>query len=329
MDIRLPDGAAAAAPPAASSTGSRPASRRWRIAPGSACDLGGIDTRGTHGAPGGKAETVAALPALNRRLAELQERLWAEQARSLLIVLQAMDAGGKDGTIKHVFRGVNPQGTTVTSFKAPSQEELAHDFLWRVHKAAPGRGEIGVFNRSHYEDVLVVRVHGLVPEDIWRARYDHINAFEANLAAAGTRVVKLLLHISKHEQAERFRARLDDPTKRWKFRRGDLAERRRWGDYQAAFAEAVQRTSTDHAPWYVVPADRKWYRNWAVSQIVLDELVAIDPRYPAPVDDLGDVERDGLGELERRDAEGRDGEPGHGKPGGGEPGHGEPGHGDE
>ncbi len=232
---------------------------------------------------------MAALPRLNRRLAELQERLWAEQTRSLLIVLQAMDAGGKDGTIKHVFAGVNPQGTTVTSFKVPSEHERAHDFLWRVHKVVPGQGEIGIFNRSHYEDVLVVRVHGLVPAPTWRARYDHINGFEANLAAAGTRVVKLFLHISKGEQAERLQARLDDPTKRWKFRTGDLAERDLWDDYQAAFAEAIERTSTEVAPWFVVPADRKWYRNWAVSQIVLDELVDLDPRYPAPGPELDNV----------------------------------------
>jgi PPK2 family polyphosphate:nucleotide phosphotransferase len=221
-------------------------------------------------------------------LAGLQERLYAEGERSLLVVLQALDAGGKDGTIKHVFRGLNPAGSKVVSFKVPSAEERSHDFLWRVHAKAPARGEVVVFNRSHYEDVLVVRVHGLVPDDVWRPRYGFINDFEANLAAAGTRIVKLFLHISKEEQAERFQARLDDPTKHWKFRTGDLAERARWDDYQAAFEEAISNTSTAAAPWYVVPADRKWYRNWAVGRILVETLQGMDPQYP-PGEDLAGV----------------------------------------
>lgn len=191
-----------------------------------------------------------------------------------------MDAGGKDGTIGHVFRGLNPAGCRVASFKAPTEEELAHDFLWRVHQVVPGRGEVAVFNRSHYEDVLVARVHNLVPEDVWRPRYKHIVAFEQNLAAAGTRIVKLFLHISKEEQARRLRERLKDPTKRWKLRLSDLEERKRWDDYQAAYAEAIERTSTKAAPWYVIPADHKWYRNWAVSRILLETFAEMDPHYP-------------------------------------------------
>ena len=261
---------------------------RWRVRPGSRVDLAAIDTRSTEGAPGAKADTTALFPALREQLREVQERLWAEHDQSLLIVLQAMDAGGKDGTVKHLFRGINPVGAGVASFRAPSQEELEHDFLWRVHKQTPAKGEVVVFNRSHYEDVLVVRVHELVPEDVWRPRYEVINQFEASLAAAGTRVIKLFLHISKEEQADRFRDRLEDPTKRWKFRVGDLKERAFWDDYQAAFAEALERTSTDAAPWYVVPADRKWYRNWVVSQIVLGTLEDMKPEYP-PEEDLDGV----------------------------------------
>jgi PPK2 family polyphosphate:nucleotide phosphotransferase len=262
---------------------------RWAVPPGGAFDLAAVDPRSVAGAPGDKAATTAVADALHDRLGELQERLWAERRRSLLVVLQAIDGDGKDGTITHIFKGVNPAGSRVASFKVPSEEELAHDFLWRVHKQTPGKGELVVFNRSHYEDVLVVRVHELVPEAVWRPRYEQINAFEHTLHAAGTTIVKLLLHISKDEQAERFRDRLADPTKHWKFNVGDLAERKPWDDHQAAFAEAVTRTSIDHAPWYVVPADRKWYRNWAVSRILVETLEEMDPRYPpldTPIDDI-------------------------------------------
>jgi PPK2 family polyphosphate:nucleotide phosphotransferase len=260
---------------------------RWRVEPGAGVDLAGIDTRSTEGTSG-KEETTASFDDLSERLAALQERLWAEHTRSLLVVLQAIDAGGKDGTVKHLFRGLNPAGARVVSFRAPTEDELDHDFLWRVHKHTPGRGDVVVFNRSHYEDVLVVRVHGYVPEAVWRPRYERINDFEANLAGAGTTVVKLFLHLSPEEQAERFRARIEDPAKRWKFRRADLDERARWDDYQAAFQEAIARTSTEAAPWYVVPADRKWYRNWAVSRILLETLEELDPRYP-PGEDLAGV----------------------------------------
>jgi PPK2 family polyphosphate:nucleotide phosphotransferase len=265
-------------------------SDRWRVAAGEAAGLGERDPASTDGAPGGKEATKRATEELVERLSGLQERLYAESEQALLVVLQAMDGGGKDGTIKHVFRGVNPQGVTVTPFRQPTPHELAHDFLWRVHQVTPAKGTIGIFNRSHYEDVLVVRVHDLVPEKVWRERYAHINAFEALLAGdARTRIVKLMLHISKDEQAERLQARLDRADKRWKFRLGDLEERKRWDDYMAAFEEAITRTSTDVAPWYVVPANHKWFRNWAVSRIVVETLEDMDPRYPEPSEDLDGV----------------------------------------
>jgi PPK2 family polyphosphate:nucleotide phosphotransferase len=262
---------------------------RWIVPPGEPFAFAHRDPRDASGAPGGKRDTREALPALGSRLAELQDRLYAESGQALLVVLQAMDAGGKDGTVKHVFKGVNPQGVQVTSFKVPTPEELAHDFLWRVHANVPRHGYIGIFNRSHYEDVLVARVHELVPESVWRARYGHINHFEELLHDAGVRIVKLCLHISREEQAERLQARLDDPTKRWKFNPGDLAERKRWDDYRHAYEEAIAQTSTKHAPWYVIPADRKWFRNWAVSRIVIETLEAMDPQYPPPAEDLDGI----------------------------------------
>jgi PPK2 family polyphosphate:nucleotide phosphotransferase len=261
----------------------------WRVPEGAAAGLASADTRSTAGAPGGEEETKAASEELREELAELQEKLWAERRRSLLVVLQAMDGGGKDGTIKKVFSSVNPMGTRVTAFKEPSEEELGHDFLWRVHRAVPAAGEIGVFNRSHYEDVLVVRVEGIVPAAVWRGRFAIIRDFEHGLTEAGTTIVKLFLHISKAEQAERFRARLENPAKRWKFSRADLDKRKRWDDYQAAFEEAIRETSTERAPWYVVPADHKWYRDWAVLTILVDTLRAMDPRFPEPEEDLTGV----------------------------------------
>jgi PPK2 family polyphosphate:nucleotide phosphotransferase len=262
---------------------------RFVVPPGTGLSLADRDPAATDGAPGGKKATKALVADLAEQLGSLQERLYAESTQSLLVVLQAMDAGGKDGTVKHVFAGVNPQGVRVTSFKAPTELELAHDFLWRVHARVPQHGEIGIFNRSHYEDVLIARVHELVDERTWRRRYHHINHFEELLHDARTRVVKLFLHISPEEQARRLQARLDDPTKRWKFNPGDLAERRRWDDYMAAYEDAIAHTSTEHAPWYVIPADRKWFRNWAVSRIVLEALEAMDPRYPDPAEDLDGI----------------------------------------
>lgn len=215
-------------------------------------------------------------------MGQLQERLWAEGKQSLLIVLQAMDGGGKDGTIRHVFSGLNPQACSVTSFKVPSSEELAHDFLWRVHEHTPARGTIGVFNRSHYEDVLVVRVHKLVPEEVWEKRYEHINAFEKLLADSGTRIVKFFLHISKDEQKARLEARIADATKHWKVGERDGEERLLWDDYQKAYEDALSRCSTDWAPWHIIPADRKWYRNMVVADIIAGALREMDPQWPEP-----------------------------------------------
>ncbi len=193
-------------------------------------------------------------------------------------MLQGIDAAGKDGTIKKVMTAFNPQGCPVTSFKVPSSEELAHDYLWRVHKAMPRKGEVGIFNRSHYEDVLVVRVHDLVPRTVWRGRYDEINSFERFLSDNGTTIVKFFLSIDRDEQRARFQSRYDDPTKRWKFAMGDLAERERWDDYQAAFDEALSKTSTDTAPWHVIPANRKWFRNLAVASILADTMAGLKPK---------------------------------------------------
>lgn len=259
---------------------------RWRVKPGSTVDLHEMDPSATPGAPGGRDETLATLPALHVELAALQDRLAAERRQSLLVVLQAMDAAGKDGTIRHVFDGVNPQGTRVHSFKAPVGEELGHDFLWRVHRQVPAAGEIGIFNRSHYEDVLVVRVAKLAPASVWKPRFGVINEFEASLAASGTRIVKVFLHISKEEQRRRLQARLDDPDKRWKFRPEDLDARARWDEFQEAYADTLSRTSTTAAPWYIIPANHKWYRNWAVSQILIHTLGEMDPHYPQPMEAL-------------------------------------------
>jgi PPK2 family polyphosphate:nucleotide phosphotransferase len=218
-----------------------------------------------------------------KRLAKLQEVMWAEGKHALLVVLQALDAGGKDGTVAHVMRGVNPQGCQVTSFKVPTEEELAHDYLWRVHRAVPRQGYIGIFNRSHYEDVLVVRIHKLVPEAVWQQRYEQINQFEKLLAAGGTTILKFFLYISKEEQKKRFEDRLRDPTKNWKFSIQDVKEREHWDDYMRAYEDALSRCSTPWAPWYVVPADRKWYRNLVVSQVIVETLKKLDMRYPPPL----------------------------------------------
>jgi PPK2 family polyphosphate:nucleotide phosphotransferase len=219
------------------------------------------------------------------RLSELQYKMYADGRFALLVVLQAIDGGGKDSTIRRVFAAFNPQGCTVTSFKAPSAEELRHDYLWRIHRHAPARGEVAVFNRSHYEDVLVVRVENLVPETVWSQRYAQINAFEAHLAANGTRVVKIFLQISRDEQKRRFEERVADRAKQWKFDPRDLDKRARWADYQQAFEAAIARCSTDHAPWYVVPSDRKWFRDFAVSQIIRQELEQLPLRWPTPAFD--------------------------------------------
>jgi len=217
---------------------------------------------------------------LRRELSDLQYRLYAEGKRSLLMVLQARDAGGKDGTIRRVFRGVNPQGVRVTPFKAPTEQELSHDFLWRVHKEVPGRGMIRVFNRSHYEDVLIVRVRKLAPEVVWRKRYEHINNFEKLLTDSDTTIVKFYLHVSKEEQRERLQQRIDNPDKHWKHSPDDAEKRKLWEDYTAAYEDAISFCNTPHAPWYVIPADQKWYRNLAISRVLVEELRKLDPQFP-------------------------------------------------
>jgi PPK2 family polyphosphate:nucleotide phosphotransferase len=224
------------------------------------------------------------------RLGKRQDRLWAEHQRSVLVVLQGMDTSGKGGTISHVFRGLNPAGVAVAAFKQPTEEERAHPFLWRIERRLPQPGQIGIFDRSHYEDVVVVRVHSLVPDDTWRARYDEIVAWERGVAASGTAIVKVYLHLSYEEQRERLLARLRDPDKHWKFNEGDIEERRRWPAYMEAYEDAIARCDADEAPWYIVPADRKWYRNWAVERLVLETLDDLDPRYPRPPLDVAALE---------------------------------------
>jgi PPK2 family polyphosphate:nucleotide phosphotransferase len=214
------------------------------------------------------------------RLRKLQGLLYADAKQALLIVVQAMDTGGKDGAIKHVFSGVNPQGCDVTSFKQPTPLEAKHDYLWRIHAAAPRQGQIGIFNRSHYEDVLVVRVHDLVPKSVWSQRYDQINQFEHLLADAGTTVVKFFLHISKDEQKRRLQSRLDNPKKHWKFDPNDLKERARWDEYQSAYEDALRKCSTPHAPWYVVPSNHKWFRNWVISDTIVRTMRGMKLKYP-------------------------------------------------
>lgn len=224
-----------------------------------------------------------------KRLSELQELLYASGTHALLVVFQAMDGGGKDGAIDHVFSGVNPQGCVVTSFKVPSTEEQSHDFLWRIHKAAPARGMIGIFNRSHYESVLVERVRKLAPKEVWSARYESINDFERLLANEGTTILKFFLHISWEEQKRRMEARLKDPRKNWKFSPADLKERRRWDDYMEAYEDALHKCSTKSAPWYIVPADHKWYRNWVVSDTIVRAIKQLKLSYPPPLQDADKI----------------------------------------
>lgn len=213
-------------------------------------------------------------------MAQLARKLYAENKRSILLVLQGMDTAGKDGTIRAVMRGMNPRSCQVVSFKKPNDSELEHDFLWRVHKVVPPRGSIGIFNRSHYEDVLIVRVHNLVPQSVWTRRYDHINDFERMLADNGTTIIKCCLHVSKETQRERLQARIDDPASHWKFNMADLDERKKWDAYVEAYEAALEKCNTDYAPWHIVPADRKWYRNLSVSELVLREMKKLDPQFP-------------------------------------------------
>jgi PPK2 family polyphosphate:nucleotide phosphotransferase len=246
------------------------ASLVYRVAPGSKVDLAAIDPRSNGNLERAVAE--AEFDALTTEIDDLQELLYGAGTHSLLVIMQGMDTSGKDGTVRKVFSKVSPLGSYVYSFKVPTEEELAHDFLWRVHRATPRRGLIGIFNRSHYEDVLVVRVHGLVPEPVWRARYRMINDFEHLLASSNTIILKFFLHISKEEQEERLLAREQDVEKAWKLSAGDWRERERWDDYMAAYTEALERCSTAEAPWHIVPADRKWFRNYAVARTVVETL---------------------------------------------------------
>lgn len=263
--------------------------REYKVAPRTQINLADWDADDASAAPGDKKETKKILLDLNGELEILQEMFYAQHVHKLLIVLQGMDTSGKDGTIRHVFEGVNPQGVQVASFKVPTPEELDHDYLWRVHKQVPGKGMFTIFNRSHYEDVLVVRVHNLVPKEVWSQRYDHINAFEKMLAEEGTTILKFFLNISFKEQKDRLQARLDDPNKHWKFNLGDLKERKRWHEYIQAYEDVLSKTSTEWAPWYIIPANRKWYRNYTIAQIIISTLKDLNLAYPVSEDDLSEV----------------------------------------
>ena len=253
---------------------------QFRVKPGKKIKLAGIDPQGTDGFKGDKDEGKARLKELNEELEALQELLYAEGKHPVLIVLQGMDTSGKDGTIRHVFEGVNPQGVRVAGFGVPSEVEANHDYLWRIHRQAPRRGEIVIFNRSHYEDVLVVRVHELVSKTQWSRRYDQINAFERMLVEEGATIRKFFLHISPDEQKERLQERLDNPEKHWKFNPRDLKERKRWDEYTDAYEEVLMRTSTEYAPWYIIPANRKWFRNLAVATTLVETLRGLKMRLP-------------------------------------------------
>ena len=263
---------------------------KYRVVPGDKIKLSDWDPNDKSKFDGDKIQSQKRLEELNYELEALQELLYAEHKNRVLVVLQAMDTGGKDGTIRHVFEGVNPQGVKVASFKVPTREEMDHDYLWRVHKQTPGKGEIVIFNRSHYEDVLVVRVHKLVPKEVWGLRYAQINEFERLLYEEGTIILKFFLQIDLKEQKERLQARLDDPNKQWKFSLGDLEERKLWPEYTKVYEDVLSKTSTKWAPWYIVPANRKWYRNLVVASIMVDALKRLDMSYPQPEDDLSQVD---------------------------------------
>jgi PPK2 family polyphosphate:nucleotide phosphotransferase len=261
-------------------------SAKYRIKPGSSVNLNDWDPKDTNGYRPGKKGAEKELVRLRERLDQLQGLLYAEHKHKLLIVLQGMDTSGKDGTIRHVFQGVNPQGVSVVRFQQPARVELDHDYLWRVHAYAPGNGEMTIFNRSHYEDVLVVRVHDLVPRDVWKRRYQQICDFERMLVEEGTTILKLFLHISREEQKERLLARLKDPDKRWKFDLTDVKERKLWPSYTKAYEAALEKTSSEWAPWYVVPANHKWYRNLVVSTAIVQTLEGLKMKFPKVKVDL-------------------------------------------
>jgi PPK2 family polyphosphate:nucleotide phosphotransferase len=265
---------------------------RFRVLPGTSVELDNMDpsSTGDHDGHKGAAKETERY---RERLRELQELFYAEGRRSLLICLQALDAGGKDGTITHLLGSMNPQGCNVVPFKQPTAEELAHDFLWRIHRAAPARREVTIFNRSHYEDVLIARVHNLVPPDVWATRYERINAFEGGLVEGGTHVLKFFLHISKGEQLKRFRDRLDDPARQWKISESDYRERAYWNDYTAAYEAALSRCNgIAAAPWFIIPADHKWFRDLAVGRIVVEYLEGLKMTFPSPSVDIEHVRKE-------------------------------------
>jgi PPK2 family polyphosphate:nucleotide phosphotransferase len=261
----------------------------FRIPAGSHVRLSDFDPnfKGRHS----KEKALAKFDGLCKKMEELQQKLFAERKRSLLVCLQALDAGGKDGVVKHVIGSMNPDGCRVANFKEPTQEELAHDFLWRIEAQTPKRGEIAIFNRSHYEDVLVVRVHNLVPKAVWSQRYAQINDFERRHAANGTVILKFFLHISKEEQLSRFEQRLDDPAKRWKISESDYTERECWDDYQRAYDDVLAKCNTEQAPWFVIPANHKWFRDIAVSEIIVSTLESMNIQVPKPTVDIEEIRR--------------------------------------
>ena len=262
----------------------------FRVKPGRKLRLKGIDPAycGHHTS---EQDAKPAITHYREKMARLQTLLYADRAKSVLIVLQGLDAAGKDGTVNHVLSALNPQGVSVTGFKTPTPAELAHDFLWRVHPHAPGKGEIAVFNRSHYEDVLVTRVHKLIDKPTWKERYKRIRGFEELLVEDNTLILKFYLHISKEEQLERFAQRLDDPARNWKISESDYTERAFWDAYIAAFEDAIEATTTKTAPWFVIPANHKWFRNLAVSQIIADAMEGLNLHYPKPTADLAQIRR--------------------------------------
>jgi PPK2 family polyphosphate:nucleotide phosphotransferase len=263
--------------------------KQYLVKPGTKVYLSKWNPNDVGGFKGGKRAGIAKNKKLNGKLEILQELLFAEHKHKVLVVLQAIDTGGKDGVIRRVFDGVNPAGVRVASFKAPTPDELEHDFLWRIHKEVPGKGEMTIFNRSHYEEVLVVRVHKIVPPVVWEKHYDQINKFERILAETGTTILKFYLHINLDEQKKRMQARLDDPTKHWKFRLGDLEERKLWPNYMEAFEDMLSKTSTEYAPWYIVPANRKWYRDLVISSVLVSTLEGLKMKYPVSEENLNGV----------------------------------------
>jgi PPK2 family polyphosphate:nucleotide phosphotransferase len=260
--------------------------KEYRVDPKQKIKLADWDAEDDSVFSGSKKEAESQFIKLNSQLEILQEMLFAEHKHRVLVVLQAMDTGGKDGVIRHVFDGVNPQGVRVASFKVPTPVELDHDYLWRIHSQMPAMGEIVIFNRSHYEDVLVVRVHQFVPDEVWKQRYAQINDFEKMLSDEGTVIIKFYLHINRKEQKERMLERIDNPEKRWKFNPGDLKERLRWDEYMQAYEDVVTKTSTDWAPWYIIPANKKWYRNLMISRILVEKLQTLGMAYPQPSGDF-------------------------------------------